>query len=121
MENFVLCRITSAGRTLSFRALRSWRERLVGLLGTRRDAGPVALCGCSSVHTVGMRYAIDVALVTRGGRVLASRRCVPPFRLMMAPGAYYAFERPVSDAPWPEVGSWIAIASSDNEMAWEGV
>lgn len=110
MEEMVLCRSAAAEKTLSFRALRSWREKLVGLLGTGEEASPVALCGCSSVHTVGMAYPIDVALVSRNGKVLAARRGVPPFRLVRAPGAYYAFERPCSADSWPDVGSWLAIA-----------
>ncbi len=110
MEEMVLCRSTAAGKTLAFRALRGWREKLVGLLGTSAEARPVALCGCSSIHTVGMGYPIDVALVSRDGKVLAARRDMPPFRLMHAPGAYYAFERPCSCESWPDAGSWLAIA-----------
>ena len=109
----MLCRSTAAGKTLAFRALRGWREKMVGLLGTSEEAGPVALCGCSSVHTVGMGYPIDVALVSREGKVLAARRDVPPFRLVRAPGAYYAFERPRSVDSWPDAGSWLAIARCD--------
>ena len=109
----MLCRSTAAGKTLSFKALHSWREKLVGLLGTGEEASPVALCGCASVHTVGMAYPIDVALVSREGKVLAVRRDVPPFRLVRAPGAYYALERPCSADAWPDVGSWLAIARCD--------
>jgi hypothetical protein len=113
MDEMVLCRSTAAGKTLAFRALRGWREKLVGLLGTNEEACPVALCGCSSVHTVGMGYPIDVALVSRNGKVLAARRDVPPFRLLRAPGAYYAFERPCSGESWPDAGSWLSIARCD--------
>lgn len=102
--------MTDSGAMLELTALGTWRERLRGLLGTGDDAGPVALCGCSSIHTVGMRYAIDVAFVTRGGEVLRSRRAVPPGRLVSAPGAFYAFERPTSQGPWPREGSWVSIA-----------
>ena len=106
----MLCKSTAAGKTLAFRALRGWREKLVGLLGTDEEATPVALCGCASVHTVGMGYPIDVALVSRDGKVLVARRDVPPFRLVRASGAYYALERPRSADAWPDVGSWLAIA-----------
>lgn len=94
---------------LAFRALRGWWERLVGLLGTGPGASPVALFPCSSVHTLGMRYAIDVALVADDGLVLASRRGVGPGCVVTAPGARYALERPTSDAPWPVRGAWVRI------------
>jgi uncharacterized membrane protein (UPF0127 family) len=45
-------------------------ERRRGLLGSDRLEGAVWLQPCSSVHCVGMRYAIDVALLDRRGRVL---------------------------------------------------
>ena len=56
--------------------LRSWWRRARGLLGTRLDSGArcVLLTPCASVHTFGMRYAIDVALVGESGEVLGSWR-----------------------------------------------
>ena len=110
MSDLLLCRLTDARETLRFDVVRGFRRKMVGLLGTGRDARPVALCGCSSVHTLGMRYEIDIALVARDGHVLASRRAVPPGRMMWAPGARYALERPACGTPWPHVGSWVGIA-----------
>lgn len=110
MEAGIVCRMRDTASTLRFEALRGWKK-VRGLLGTDRDAGPVALCGCASIHTVGMRYPIDVALVTRGGLVLRSRRAVVPGRLVSAAGAYYALERPSAPGPWPSEGSWIGMAS----------
>lgn len=99
---------------MRMRALRSRQERLRGLLGTDANADGVALCGCSSIHTWGMRYPLDVAFVTRDGEVLKSCRGVPPKRLVSAFGARYVFERPASKLPWPSVGSWVAIAEIDS-------
>lgn len=105
------------GRELVFARADGWRivcrelltgwERLVGLLGTRADARPVALVGCSSVHTFGMRYAIDVALVRGDGYVVAARRSVAPARVFGAHDAHYAIERPASEGPWPVAGDWL--------------
>ena len=80
------------------------------MLGTSDDAKPVVLCGCSSIHTWGMRYAIDVALVTREGEVVLAMRNIVPWRLVSARGAYYAFERPASADPWFVGGTKIEIA-----------
>ena len=94
--------------TIAFEVLKGWKKKLKGLLGTNEDANPVALCGCSSVHTFGMKYALDVALVSRNGAVLASKRAVPPRRVMSARGAHYALERPCCEGPWPTNGTWVS-------------
>ncbi len=102
--------MTDARKTMRLRVLASVRERLRGLLGSECDAEPVVLMRCSSIHTWGMRYAIDVALIARNGRVLKAIRAVPPKRLVSAVGAYYALERPASEEAWPTAGSWVSLA-----------
>ncbi len=44
--------------------------RLRGLLGRDELNGALLLPGCRSVHTLGMRFPIDVAFLGRGGRVV---------------------------------------------------
>lgn len=112
MRDTVTFRLPGSKRHLHFRALRGWAEKARGLLHTSADAEPVVLCGCSSIHTVGMAYPIDVAFVTKRGEVLSSRRGVPPGKLMLSLGAHYALERPQSEAPWPFEGSWLSIADA---------
>ncbi|NHA69467.1 DUF192 domain-containing protein [Phycicoccus flavus] len=45
-------------------------DRRRGLLGTSGVDGALWITKCPSVHMVGMRYPIDVAVVDRTGRVL---------------------------------------------------
>jgi uncharacterized protein len=45
-------------------------SRRRGLLGTDGVDGALWITRCPSVHMVGMRYAIDVAVVDKAGRVL---------------------------------------------------
>lgn len=96
------------GAEIRFRVLRGWFERLRGLLGSDERAAPVVLVGCSSVHTFGMAYAIDVALVDREGRVCKARRALPPRRVMAARRGWLAFERPASAGPWMSEGGSMA-------------
>lgn len=96
-----------SGWELVCRALTTGRERLGGLLGTDAGARPVALVNCSSIHTLGMRYAIDVAFVSGNGHVIASRRAVPPSRLVGARGAKYVLERPATKRHWPQAGDTL--------------
>lgn len=46
------------------------RTRRKGLLGTSAVVGALWITRAPSVHMVGMRYAIDVAVVDRSGRVI---------------------------------------------------
>ena len=60
-------------------------ERMRGLLG--RDGLPrgtaMAFPHCRAVHTVGMRFALDVAFLDREGRLLRVARGVRPGRLLV--------------------------------------
>ena len=84
---------TPAGRRLDTWVAESFPVRLAGLAGLPWLAPGRALLlpRCSSVHTVGMRFAIDVAFLSwppSGGRcdVLALRRAVLPFRIVAPRG-----------------------------------
>lgn len=116
METLYVDMGSGSGRICRFRVLRRFGDRLRGLLGTDRSAEAVALVGCSSIHTFGMRYAIDVALVGEDGLVLKARRALPPGRVLASRGAWCALERPASPYPWmcegdslvPEAGASVA-------------
>jgi uncharacterized membrane protein (UPF0127 family) len=53
------------------------RARRRGLLGRRGIEGALLLTPANSVHTLGMRFAIDVAYLDRSSRVLAVRTMRP--------------------------------------------
>ncbi len=66
------------GRVLaSLEIAGSRRARMRGLLGRSGLDGALLLRPAASVHTVGMRFAIDVAFVDRDLRVLAVKTLVP--------------------------------------------
>ena len=64
---------------------RTWRQRMVGLLAHRRLPAEEALVfpACTSIHTFGMRFPIDVIVVDREWRVVALRECLAPGRLVL--------------------------------------
>ncbi len=72
------------------------RARLFGLaLLDRAEAGTGLLIPrCSSVHTFGMRFALDVYFLGDDGRILEARRAVPPRRLLVCRGAAAVLEIP---------------------------
>ena len=82
-----------------FRVAEDFRTRLLGLSWRRRpDAGPGLLIPrCSSVHTFGMRFALDLFFLDAEGRVIAERRKVPPRRVVWCRGASAVLEIPAGE------------------------
>lgn len=72
----------------------SYLSRLRGLLGKKQLSGTdgLLLKRCSAVHTIGMRYSLDLVFMDREGKVLKCAEGVKPFRMATAKGAYYTLE-----------------------------
>jgi uncharacterized membrane protein (UPF0127 family) len=99
----------SRGRPVarSVRRARTVWERGAGLLALPplRPGEALWLEPCGSIHTWGMRYAIDVLFLSRELRVLAIWRDVRPWRVAWAPrGTYVAVELPSGGAQGVERG-----------------
>ncbi len=58
--------------------------RIRGLLGRDGLEGALLLPGCRSVHTLGMRFPIDVAFLDRRGRVVGLVTPMRPWRASRA-------------------------------------
>jgi len=65
------------------RTAQTFLSRLVGLLGTAAIAEGEGLwiVPCRSVHTLGMRYPIDVAFLDARGVVVGTLEGLPPNRI----------------------------------------
>lgn len=75
-----------------------------GLLGTDAVEGALWITRCPSVHMMGMRYAIDVAVVDRDGVVLQVKTL-----------------RPWTGATWPRRGASATIEAAAGALAGWGV
>lgn len=64
------------------RTVSEW-ERTVGLLGRYMLAEDSGLCidRCRMIHTIGMRFAIDIVYGDAAGRVQKVVASIPPWRL----------------------------------------
>ncbi|MDX6633103.1 MAG: uncharacterized protein QOG09_1747 [Solirubrobacterales bacterium] len=84
---------------IGFRVARRRRERLRGLafLDRGRAPGGLLIPRCSSVHTFGMRFALDLYFLDRRGRVLAVRRGVGRRRVVWQRGASAVLEVPAGE------------------------
>lgn len=82
-------------------------KRLQGLLGTQKNTHPIVLVPCRAIHTIGMKYPIDVAFMNAKGEVISSYRSVVPGRRLREKHASVVAERPAKDDPWFVVGSTV--------------
>ena len=72
-------------------------SRVKGLLGREclEDGQGLLFKKCSSLHTMFMRFPIDIVFIDKHGKVLKLSKAVKPFKLVAAPlRAYYALELP---------------------------
>lgn len=92
---------------------RTRRARLLGLALRRRPPPGCALLlpRCRSVHTVGMRFALDLVWLDRSGNVLAIDERVPPLRIRTCLTAAGVIEVPAGEG-WRAAASWDASRRS---------
>ena len=85
---------TVAGRDVP--VARGLRARLLGLshLDRERAGAGLLIPGCSSVHTFGMRFALDLVFLDEAGREVSARRCVRPRRIVADRRAVAVLELP---------------------------
>jgi uncharacterized membrane protein (UPF0127 family) len=81
------------------------RARLLGLAHIDRDRAGAGLLipRCRSVHTFGMRFALDLVFLDGSLAPIEVRRAVPPRRVAWAPGAAMVLELPAPSG-FPEPG-----------------
>jgi uncharacterized membrane protein (UPF0127 family) len=80
-------------------------SRLLGLALLRPIPSGHALLipDCRSVHTFGMRFAIDIAFLDAAGRAIRVERAVPARRVLRCGRAFAVLE-----APAGEIGRYVA-------------
>ena len=105
----------------SFQAA-SRRARRKGLLG-RAGLAPfsaLVLAPCPAVHTLFMRFAIDVLFVDRDGRVVHIVQALAPWRAAMSSSAHAAIELPAGTLESRDVavGDSLYLAEGGNRLCW---
>jgi uncharacterized protein len=81
------------------------RARLLGLAGLRgRPPCGLLLPRTRSVHTFGMRFALDLVWLDARGRTVRVDRAVPPCRLRTCAAASAVVELPTQERAGPETG-----------------
>lgn len=100
-QRSVLLRYGTVHETKPLIIASSFRSRLQGLLATPPHCSILMLCPCKSVHTLGMKHAIDIAFVSDTGKVIKSRRGVLPGKLSLsARHSAYVLEQFFNPTSW---------------------
>ena len=86
------------GRTVArdVEAALTSETRRKGLLGRdgMPDASALVIAPCPAVHTIAMRFAIDIVFVDRDGTAVRVVRNLRPWRMAASPRAYAVIEMP---------------------------
>ena len=100
------------GHIVACEVANGWRARSRGLLGRDSVDGAMWLEPVKSVHSIGMRFAIDVAFVDRNGAVL---RCLTmrPWRITRV----HLRSRSVIEAEAGRFASWGLAAGATVGLA----
>ena len=89
-------------------------QKVKGLLGREclEDGQGLLFKGAGSLHTMFMRFPIDIIYTDKNGKVTKVARAVRPFKLVGAPlRCYYAIELPVGaiEASRTQVGDRLSF------------
>jgi hypothetical protein len=114
-----VARGTVVGETIEVAA--SATQKVKGLLGREclEDGQGLLFKGAGSLHTLFMRFPIDVIYADKKGKVVKIARAVRPFKLVAAPlRCHYALELPVGAiaASRTEVGDHLSFEEEPEEL-----
>jgi hypothetical protein len=108
--------------TVEIAATRGSRRR--GLLGRDHldEASAMLLAPCSSVHTVGMRFPIDVVFVDRQGYAVKVVRNLRPWRIALSTGGRAVIEMAAGSLRWGQIvpGDRLFLAPAAAAIRSEG-
>ncbi|MGO9244173.1 MAG: DUF192 domain-containing protein [Verrucomicrobiia bacterium] len=94
-------------------------KRMVGLLNRGRfeQGEGLLLDRCYGIHTIGMRFPIDVLFLDKDLHVIRAVKALPPYRTCVVKKAVYVLEVPVGalDSSHTEEGDQIQIRTANNE------
>ncbi len=93
-----------------------FRDRVRGLLATKAGDATLMLMPCNDVHTWGMSYSIDVAFLSKEGKVIAAYEDVGPGRRIRCASAVAVLERCSRCArAWFAVGDRVSVVRDGGE------
>jgi len=117
-------RINDKGQTnlfLAWHASTLW-QRLRGLIARPplKTGEGLLITPCSSVHTIGMRYPLDLVFLDRNGHVVKCVAGLKPYRMAAAHKARHTLELPAGSIADSNVAvgdrmTWTVIVANAHE------
>ena len=93
-------------------------SRRTGLLRhtTMPEGTALIIAPCNAIHTIRMRFDIDVAFVAKDGRIVKLRHGVPPWRMAASLGAFAVIEMAAGTFARHDVkvGDKLMVAATDH-------
>jgi len=100
-------------------------KRMVGLLNRRsmNEGDGLLLDRCYGIHTIGMRFPIDVLFLDKDLRVMRAVEALPPYRTCIVKQAVYVLELPTGAIRRSQTGKddQIQIRATGPEAATQAV
>ena len=95
-------------------------KRMIGLLNrkTLSQGEGLLLDRCYGIHTIGMRFPIDVLFLDKELRVMRAISALPPFRTCVVKYAVYVLELPVGviQSSHTEPGDQIQVRTTNHDV-----
>ncbi len=104
-----------SGEAQSLEMATSASSRLRGMLFRDPDDVTRLLVPCHDIHTFGMRYPLDVAFISKDGRVLEVYRNVEGRRRLRRKEASMVAERFSKQGDWLQAGDVIKLGVPASE------
>lgn len=104
-----------SGEAQSLEMATSASSRLRGMLFRDPDDVTRLLVPCHDIHTFGMRYPLDVAFISKDGRVLEVHRNVEGRRRLRRKEASMVAERFSKRGDWLQAGDVIKLGVPASE------
>ena len=100
MKKVTVTRAEDGRRITEAKMAHSPWSRFWGLMGRRAlpEGEALVIDPCSSIHTMFMRFAIDVVFLDKHNRVVKIAVAMPPFRAALARGCRRVIEMPAGSA-----------------------
>jgi len=71
-----------SGKIIPVKTAKKFMDRIIGLSGHKKEIYGILMESCCFTHTFFMRYPVDIIYLDKNNKVIATKRCIKPFRIV---------------------------------------